>query len=210
MPAAADTPSQVITDEPAAEGWRAELGMDPQSLRRLLAGLVILLAGSAGAGWVLRAPLTAAADWFVRELGVWGLFGGILFTDSWVAPPLTHEPLLLFAHAGGISFVTIWAYASTASVLAGPIGYALGALLGRVPAVDRRLRGSGVERVMKRRGATVVAAAAITPIPFAFSTWLAGANGVPFLSFIAACLVRIIKVALYLFLITLGWGQPAL
>jgi membrane protein YqaA with SNARE-associated domain len=201
-----DSPQPAPSSKSGEPAWREELGLDARSLRRLWMGLLILLVGTAAAGYVLRAPLTSIADWFVDELGLWGLFTGILLTDSWVAPPMTHEPLLLFALAGGVPFVVIWACASAASVLAGPLGYVLGSLLVRAPFVRRRLSGSSVESVMRRRGAVVVAAAAITPIPFALTTWLAGAIGIPFGTFFAACLVRIVKVALYLGLITLGWG----
>lgn len=196
-------PPSPTTDDTS---WREELGLDGRSLGRLAFGLVLLLGVSALAAILLREPLTTLAAWFMREMGLLGLFVGVVCTDIWVAPPLTHEPLLFFAHAGGVPFVEIWGVASAASVVAGPIGYLAGALLGRLPFVDRRLNGSGVEKVMARRGAIVVAAAAITPIPFAMTTWLAGAVGVRPLPFFAACLVRVIKVALYLGLIALGWG----
>jgi membrane protein YqaA with SNARE-associated domain len=186
--------------------WREDLGLDGRSMRRLGIGLLVLLLVTGVLGFVLRNPLTDLAHWFVGELGLYGLFVGVLFTDSWIAPPLTHEPLLLFAHAGGVSFATIWVCASAASVLAGPLGYVLGALLSRVSVVHDKLAGSSIESVMRRRGAVVVAAAAITPIPFAVTTWLAGAVGVAPLPFFAACFVRVAKVALYLSLIVLGWG----
>jgi membrane protein YqaA with SNARE-associated domain len=206
MSAPTDLPDAIAPDDDDRAARAAELALDARSVRNLMLGLVALVLIVAALSWALRDPLTQMSAWFVEELGLWGLFGGILFTDCWIAPPLSHEPLLFFAHAGGIPFVKIWAAASTASVIAGPLGYGLGTVFGRVRFVQRRLRGSGVESLMRRRGATVVAAAAITPIPFAMSTWLAGALGLPFGRFLAACFVRVLKVALYLGLIVFGWA----
>lgn len=194
---------------PAARGPTAlgELGLDRRSLVRLSLGLLTLLVVTAALGLLLRHPLSDLSRWFHGSFGLAGLFVGVLFTDTWVAPPLTHEPLLFFAHAAGESFVTIWAVAGTASVVAGPLGYAAGRLLGRFDAVhDLLARSQGLRPLMERRGAAVVAAAAITPIPFAVSTWLAGVVGIPFGSFFAACLVRLVKVGFYLGLIVLGWA----
>lgn len=191
---------------PSASSWSAELGLDPRSLRRIVVGLVLLLVVSAGLGYLVRAPLTEAAQWFVDELGMLGLFFGVLLVDSWVLPPLTHEPLLFFAYAGGVSYLDVWACAGLASTLAGPVGYLFGRLFGRRGPVARRLQGSGLEALMHRRGAWVVAAGALTPIPFSVTTWLAGAAGMPVLPFLAASMVRFLKVAIYLGLIALGWA----
>lgn len=76
-------------------------------LVRLLVGLVLLVGGVAALGWAFREPMLAVAQGFVDRLGVWGLFFGMFLIDSYAFPPLAHEPILFFAHAGGIGFYQV-------------------------------------------------------------------------------------------------------
>jgi membrane protein YqaA with SNARE-associated domain len=164
---------------------------------------LVLLVGALGV--VFRGPLSDLAEAFARRFGAPGVFLGMLFIDAYAAPPLAHEPVLFFAHAGGMGFADATLVAGTGSFLAGPLGYAIGALIGRLGWVRGQLERFEVAPLMRRRGAWVVAVAAVSPIPFSASTYLAGALRVPFLPFLAACGLRYLKVALYLGLIALGW-----
>lgn len=177
---------------------------------RLGVGLVVLILVAGLLGYLFRVPLTQVSAYCVDRFGLVGLFVGVVFTDSWILPPLTHEPLLFFGHAGGLSYAQIFLVAGAASHFSGLVGYSAGALLGRRPAVLQRLEKSGVAPLMARRGAVAVALAAITPIPFAASTWTAGAVGMRLGPFVLACAVRWLKVAVYLTLIVAGWSGAGL
>lgn len=180
--------------------------LEPALVKRMAVGLAVLLAAAALVGVVAREPLRAAGAWAVDAFGAWGLAVGIVITDVVPFPPLTHEPLLALAWLGGFSFVEVWAIAGAASWGAGALGYWLGRLVGARPFVVKQLERAGVAALMQRRGPTVVAIAALTPIPFAPTTWASGALRLPFVPVFAACAVRVVKVGLYLGLLVLGLG----
>lgn len=173
---------------------------------RLALGIVLLIAAVAALGLVFRAPIEGLAESFVRRFGAAGVFLGMLFIDAYAFPPLAHEPILFFAHAGGLGFVEASLVAGTASFLAGPLGYLVGRWLGGVPWVQRQLARSGIAPLMRRRGVWVVALAAVSPLPFSASTYAAGALRVPFVPFLLACTLRFPKVTAYLGMIALGWS----
>ncbi len=195
-----------VSDTAPSPGLAASLGLDRRSLKKILVGLIVLLLATGALGFILREPLARFSLAMVERFGLPGLFVGVMVVDSWVLPPLTHEPLLLFAYAGGVGPWVVFGVASVASVCAGPLGYVLGRLLGRVQRVRDKLDKSALQTLMRDKGALVVAAAAITPIPFAVTTWLAGALKTPFVPFVIACLVRVLKVAVYFGLIVAGWS----
>lgn len=180
---------------------------DPLSLHvllwRLLGGLLMLLAGLVLAGLLVREPVEALAAWFVREGGLGGLFLAVTVVDSL---PLTHEPVLLLAWSGGLGFWPVWLAASLGSVAAGIVGWTLGGLLGRLDAVKRVFARYRIAEVFEKYGGAAVAVAALTPVPYAVTTWAAGAARVPFVPLFLGCLVRFLKVLIYLSLIVAGWS----
>lgn len=175
-------------------------------LARFFLGVFVLVAGVALLGWAFRAPISALAAHFVGQFGIIGVLLGMLVVDSYAFPPLAHEPILFFAHAGGLGFFEVTLMAGTGSFLAGPTGYLIGFLLSRCRWVERQLRRTGVASVMRRRGVFVVAIAAVSPVPFSASSYAAGALRVPFGPFLLACSLRYPKVALYLGMIAFGWS----
>ena len=189
-----------------AEGPALQPVWERAVLVRFLVGILLLVIGVGALGWAFRAPLAELSAAFVGRFGTWGLFFGMLIIDAYAFPPLAHEPILFFAHAGGVSFVDVTLVAGTASFLAGPVGYVVGRLLGQVVWVRRQLARTGVTPVMRRRGAWVVALAAVSPVPFSASTYIAGALRVPFAPFLLACALRYLKVAAYLAMIAVGWS----
>jgi len=184
--------------------------VDASLLWRALGGLIAIVVVAAIAGVVLRDPIHALAEVFVGRFGLGGLFAGVLITDA--SPfPLTHEPVLLLGVAMGIDWWTLALVCSTASVTAGPVGYAGGWLL-RTRSGARlwfEQRAPGMLAFLRAWGATGVAIAALLPIPFAVATWTAGLTGVSFPKLLAASLLRIPKTVFYLTLITQGWALGA-
>jgi membrane protein YqaA with SNARE-associated domain len=181
----------------------APSGRAPLAARTGLA-LALFVGLVAAVSLLAREPVTALSEAFVQRLGVAGLVLGMLITDT--SPiPLIHEPLLVMAWIGGMPFLEILAWAGTASVIAGPIGYGLGRRFARGPRVLSWLDRAGLVAPMRRHGARIIVLTAITPLPFAASTWLAGAVGLRPGPFLAACTARYLKVGVYLAAVLAGW-----
>jgi len=187
-----------------------ELTLDRRLLGRAAVGLLVVLSAAAVAGVWLREPITAFSSALIDRVGWAGVFVGVLITDT--SPlPLTHEPVLLMAVADGLNVWAIGGVAATASVVAGPLGYLGGRLLGRSAHIEAWLlrRSPGMVGFLRRWGATGVAIAALLPIPYALATWTAGLAEVRFLHLCAASLLRIPKTLFYLWLIVQGWSLTA-
>ncbi len=180
--------------------------VDRALLARLVIGIGLVALTAVVLAATFRAPIEAFASGLVSRFGGTGVFFAMLIVDSYAVPPLSHEPVLFFAHAGGLGFWKVTAIAGTGSFLAGPVGYGIGMLLGRVTAVQRQLDRSGVAHLMGRHGVAVVAIAAVTPIPFSASTYAAGAMRLPFGPFLLVCGLRYPKIATYLGVIAAGWA----
>lgn len=178
-----------------------------QLFGRLAVAMVLLVVVAYGLSSVLQEPMQAVSDAFVARFGLAGVFLGVAILDA--IPGTFHEPLLILAFDGGVNYGLIVAVAGTASVLAGVIGWGCGRALGRWSVMDRLMLKYRIGPFMRRYGGWAVAVAAITPFPYAITTWGAGAAEVPLSTLIAGSLVRYIKVALYLGLIASGWSLGA-
>lgn len=186
----------------------------PRVDRRLLAKACLGLAALVGVaylcGALFRDSIVAAGQALFGSFGLGGLFVGVIVTDA--SPlPLTNEPLVLLAVSAGVSSWVVFAVVSAASVTAGLVGYAGGALAAKEtpigPWIGRRYPGFGA--FMERWGAVGVALCAFLPIPFALSTWSAGMARVGLHKVALASLVRIPKTAFYVWLIVEGWTMGA-
>ncbi len=180
---------------------------DPIGLHTLMwrggVGLLTIFAVVALVGWLAREPVTAVSTWFVANWGLAGVFVAVLAIDT---VPLTHEPVLLVGISGGLGFGPVWASAAAGSVAAGVVGWVCGRVLGRMGWLSRLFERYRITEVLQRYGGYAVAVAALTPIPYAVTTWAAGAAHVPLLHVFLGSLVRILKVWIYLSLIVLGWS----
>lgn len=157
------------------------------------------------AAW-LQEPLQEISTLFVAEFGLLGVFVGVLFVDTF---HLTHEPVLLAAYVGGVPFWTIVGVASVASILAGPLGWLIGRRLGRVPRVAAFLAEHRLDAFLRRYGLAAVAIAALTPIPYAATTWAAGAARVSFRDTVIGCTLRFPKVLFWLWVVSTSWDIGA-
>lgn len=183
--------------------------MEPRVLlSRLAVAMVVLLAVVGSLAVALEPQLTMLSEGFVSRFGLAGLFVGVVLTDSLAA---TNEPLMLVAYAGGLGFWPVFVVASSASVLAGPVGWFLGGLLGRLSYVQDLFSRYKIDAFLHRYGFWSVAMAAVTPFPFSLVTWASGAVRVPLSVVFAGSLFRIPKTLFYLSIIVFGWDLlPAL
>jgi len=176
-------------------------------LRKTVTSLIVIVAVAALCGYLLGDIVTELGSHLVERFGMWGVMAAVLCIDS--SPiPLTNEPIIVLAIAGGVPFWTVTSLASVASATAGMTGYSAGALLHRVSRARERLVAWNPQLAawIRRRGAIAVAIAALLPIPFALSTWTAGVMGVRWKGVALASLLRIPKTFFYSGLLYFGWS----
>lgn len=174
-------------------------------LIRICVGIVLLFVALAALGYTFKAELFAISEAFVQRLGMWGVFFGFLIPDA-TALPLPHEAFSTFALIGGIGFWSIVGAASAGSLIGGTLGFFIGRRLQHTRLYQSIMttRGAEMHRLVERHGVTAVAIGALSPLPYSLSTWAAGALGMPFRTFILVSLLRIPRVAFYLWLVQLG------
>lgn len=172
-------------------------------VRQLGVGLVTLVAVVGVLAWSLREPLEAFAEAFTARFGLAGVFVGTLFTDTMM---LTHEPLLWAGYAGGLGFWPVFWVTTFASVLAGPVGWLYGRVLGRFGWVQRLFVRHRIPAFLQRYGFWAVAVGAVTPFPYSLVTWASGAARVPLSVVFLGSLFRAPKVMFYFLLIVAGWN----
>lgn len=168
--------------------------------------LAVLVAMVAAAGYYYREPLLRVSQMFVDSLGGVGIALGFFLPDAFTIP-LPNDVVTVLGLAGGMSFAAVCCWATAGSIVGGATGYWVGRLLRRTRVVRRVLdRGdSYAQRVLTKYGATALAVAAITPLPYSIFCWASGAGRIPFKTFLAISVpLRIVRVSGYLYLIQLG------
>jgi len=192
--------------EPLTSDTTDEQGVPPvKSLMwRTLWTLSTLCAVAFAVTLTLRGPLAAAGAVFVDTLGLAGLFAGVLLLDT--VPGTLHEPLMVLGYAGGEGFWPVVLTTGSASFLSGVVGWGLGRALGKAAWLQRALRRYHITSFMHHYGVWAVALAALTPFPFAVTTWGAGATGVPLRHVVAGSLLRFPKEIVYFAIYVYGAG----
>ena len=168
-----------------------------------IVGLVALIGGLA---WLWREELVALGEVFVEELGLGGLFLGFFLPDAFPLP-LPHDVFSGLCLIGGVSFPVIVAVASTASLCGGSLGFTIGRRLSHTEWFQRIMarHGTDAHALVVRYGATAVAIGALTPLPYFIVCWSAGALDMRYRRFITWSLLRVPRVAGYLWLVQLGF-----
>ena len=168
-----------------------------------------LLALAGICGTLLREPITALGQTFIDIGGTAGLFAGVMLANISLLPA-TDEPVIFLAISSGrMGAWSIFLVSAAASTLAGPVGYGLGALVGRATSLEAWVTRTNANLAdwLRRRGAWAVAVCAVLPFPFAVSTWTAGMMRVGLVPVCAASLLRIPKTGFYFWLMVQGWGM---
>ena len=119
-------------------------------VRRLIVGLIALVAASFMAGITLRGPITVLSEWFVDLFGLSGIFFGVLILDC--LPLTMSEPLLLLGYEGNINFWVLTTVAGLGSWLSALLGYSTGLLIGKTERMKRVFRRYRMDRFMKKYG----------------------------------------------------------
>ncbi len=167
-----------------------------------LAGLVAVVAA---VGYFARAPLLRASQAFVDQWGGVGVAIGYFLPDAFTIP-LPNDVVTVLGIAGGMGFWEVVAWGSVGSLVGGCVGYGIGRFLGSRDFVKRFFEGRGarMHELLRRYGVVAVGVAALTPIPYSLGCWAAGSVRLPFWQFLLVSLLRVVRVAGYLYLIELG------
>ena len=166
--------------------------------------LLILLGGLCGV--LFRSQIEFLGSWLIGQLGIWGLVIGTLITDT--SPlPLTSEPIAIIGFGAKVPLWIIICTMSATSHLAGPIGYLCGHSVRNFSFVQKLLNGKlkPLSLFVHKHGIAAVAMGALLPIPYALTTWIAGAVGIGFWHTFLASTLRWVKTATYVYLLSLGW-----
>jgi membrane protein YqaA with SNARE-associated domain len=180
-------------------------------VKRLLVQLGIglggLLLAAMGAAYFFRPQLLTFAGWFVDSFGGPGIAVGYFVPDAFTVP-LPNDAFTTFGRLGGMGFWEVVAWGSLGSLVGGSTGYWLARTAFSRSARLRRFveeRSGELMHKIHRGGAVVLAAAALTPLPYSIACWAAGALRMPFAHFLAVSSLRVIRVAFYLWLIEAGF-----
>ena len=150
----------------------------------------------------LKEPMESSSKEFIQWAGVWGVGLGFFLPDAFTLP-IPPDTFLVAGYLGGLNFWSILVWASVGSVLGGSVGFLLIRSLSSRPNIrkwlDRKINKGRV--FMERYGLLALGIGALTPLPYSIMCWACGAMGVRFLPFLAVSLLRIPRVAIYLFII---------
>jgi|SRR4051812_33727296 membrane protein YqaA with SNARE-associated domain len=176
-------------------------------LLRFLAALAIVLFAAGVLAHFAQPRAEAAARAFVDRFGVLGMALGTLLADGlhFPVPPQFYMLLAIASHSPvAESFAAI----ATASIVAGGVGYAVSERLARLRWVSEKT--ARLRRLLiwsfERYGYRAALLVSLLPVPYSVLCYLAGLNRMPlgFLGVLGLC--RIPKLALFYYLIHLGWS----
>ncbi len=176
-----------------------------QLLTRFFVGVIGIMLLSAVLGKLLKAELVSLGQGFVATFGGPGLAACLAVPDALPFPPV-HEFCTGFALLGDMPFWTVVAWGSAGSIGGGSIGFLIGRVLVKTERFQRFVEGRGKDawEGVRQYGAMALALGALSPLPFSICCWASGALRLRPDIFIAVALLRIPRVAFYLWLIKLG------
>jgi len=183
---------------------------DPLDLRKILIqvaiGAALIALFLAFIGYFFREPLLAMSKKFVDLFGGFGVALGFMLPDAFTVP-LPNDAFTFIGLKGGLAFWKVVAWGSAGSIAGGSIGYLIGRWLGTRRWVIRFFEGRGAEAyaLTRKYGLIGLAIAAFTPFPYSIVCWASGAVRLPFLQFLIVSLLRIPRIALFLWLMKLGF-----
>ena len=175
-------------------------------IRRLLITIAVLMALMGLLGYFLKDELIAVSEAFVGALGGWGVMLGFFLADALVLP-IPHDAFTTFGLVAGIPFWTCVAWASVGSVVGAHVGFGIGQYLSHT-ALYRRVmerRGREVRMLTEKYGVIALLVGCLGPLAYSLVCWAGGAVRIRYRDFLLVTLLRIPRVAGYLYLIQLGY-----
>jgi membrane protein YqaA with SNARE-associated domain len=198
-PAAEDGPSRAATALADFEAGKL--------LRRSIVGLLLLMAALAGISYMFKDQVIAGSTAFVAVAGGPGVMAAWFLLDLLPVPIIPHDVFSTLAYLGNLGFWTTVAWSSAGSILGGCASWALSSRLAHRPMVHRAIttgRARKMFELTRKYGALALAVGAVSPLPYSIAAWACGATDLRFGPFVAVSLLRIPRIAFYLYLVKLG------
>lgn len=179
-------------------------------LARVLLGLLGVLVLVGVLGQALRPQVEHLGRAFVERGGYFGMAVGTLLADGFLFPvPPQFYMLLAIASesATGWTLVSL----SLGSIAGGVLGYVLSRRLARVDWLARRLdKGFRARALQDKLGSGLsnksVLLLGLSPIAFSWLIYFCGVSGQSWRQVALLCVVRVPKLAFYLWLVRFGWA----
>jgi membrane protein YqaA with SNARE-associated domain len=181
--------------------------MTRKMIVKFIFGLLLLIASAAFCAWAFHEEVEHYGQLFIDKYGLLGIAIGTLICDT--SPiPLTNEPLALIALGANIPFWHIVVTMSIASHCGAPLGYLCGYFLGKQNWFQKLVQNKHPDLMDKGKEYAVraVALGALLPIPYAITTWVAGAVQADFKMVVLAGSLRWIKNTISVSLVIGGWA----
>lgn len=177
-----------------------------RSLLLTVGALAALVAGMFLLGALFHEELIVGSRAFVSAFGPWGIALGFLVPDA-TALPIPPDAFLAAGLIGGLSFTTITIWGSAGSILGGLLAFLAGRTLAGTPWFEKRSgrRVARARAMFERHGLKALAISALTPIPYSLLAWASGGLGLDIGRFLLVSLLRIFRVAGYLWAIQAGY-----
>ena len=168
-------------------------------------GILLIMVLTFLLGQVFEAELQAIGRGFVGRFGGPGIAVCCAAPDALPMPP-PHEVCMAFGRLGGMTFWVVIAWATFGSLSGGTAGYLIGRRLSGARWFQRIVGGRGrlAWEAIARHGPVALALGALSPIPYSICCWASGAMRMRPGLFFAVSLLRLPRLAFYLWLVQLG------
>ncbi|MDF3819428.1 VTT domain-containing protein [Leptospira sp. 96542] len=176
-------------------------------LFQTILSIIIVILFVFSLAFFFRAELLGFSEHFVRLFGFWGLFWGMVLSDSLPAfvPP---DAFLVLAVSGEMDpFFTIFSM-SLGSILGGTIAYMIGIYLIPRFHLGRQIVLHYEDKLLpylRRFGFGAVVLSALTPIPYSWMAYTVGTFKMRYRLFFLGSLFRIVRIGVYYYAMYIGW-----
>lgn len=169
--------------------------------------IVIVLVIVFGFAFFFRKELLGFSEHFVRIFGYWGLFVGMILSDSLPAfvPP---DAFLMLAITGEMDPILTILSMSFGSILGGSLAYFIGLYLIPRFHLGRQMVLHYEEKLLpylRKYGFGAVVLSALTPIPYSWMAYTVGTFKMRYSLFLFGSLFRFVRVTVYFYAMYLGW-----
>jgi len=173
---------------------------------KLVLGAAGLVALVAFLGHTFRGELESMGRAFLERFGYGGIALGTYLADG-LHCPVPPQFYMLASIVSGWSVPGTLVAVCAGSLLGGITAYAIARKAAGLPVLQRLLARSQekVDWLFDRYGRWAVAIGSLTPIPYSFLCYIAGAYRMRPRIFLALALFRIPKIVVYFYLVRLGW-----
>ncbi|MCZ8344198.1 MAG: VTT domain-containing protein [Leptospira sp.] len=189
-----------------SEKQESILNLNTLILQTILS-ILIVIGIVFGLAFFFREELLGYSTIFIKIFGYFGLFFGMVLSDSLPAfiPP---DAFLMLAVSGGMSPMITIVSMSLGSILGGSLAYWIGLRLIPRFHLGRKLVLHYEDKLLpyiRKYGFWAVVISALTPIPYSWMAYTVGTFKMPFHLFLFGSLFRILRMSVYFFAMYLGW-----